>query len=109
MFFSSIHSGGSTSNNSSGSTEEAVQELVCLLLAVLGAAALALANSVALLVHNPECLRGSGSCSLLVYLDPCFSLLAMVMLFATCVPQVKPPASVAGVHIGSSTVRSALT
>lgn len=88
--------------------EEPLQKPVCLLLSVLGAAILALVTSVALLVYNPECLRGSGSCSLMLYLDPCFSLLAMVILFATCVPQVRPPASMADVHICSSSVRSAL-
>lgn len=89
--------------------QQALQKLVCLLLSVLGAAILALINSVALLVHNPEWPQGSGGCSLVVYLDPCFSLLAMVILFATCVPQVRPPASMADLHICSSSVRSALT
>lgn len=57
---------------------------------VLGAAALALISSVALLVYDPPCLRGSGSCSLMVYLDPGFASLAMLILFATCIPQVRP-------------------
>lgn len=57
---------------------------------VLGAAVLALINSVALLVSKPQCLGGPGPCSLTAYLDPCFSLLAMLILFATCIPQVRP-------------------
>lgn len=82
--------------------EEPLQKPVCLLLSVLGAAILALISSAALLVSNPECLRGSGGCSLMLYLDPGLSLLAMVLLLATCVPQVRPPASVADVHVCSS-------
>lgn len=109
-FYCLTHSGGNSSGSrSSHHTEEPLQKPVCLLLSVLGAAILALVNSVALLVHNPQCLRGSGSCSLMVYLDPCFSLLALVILFATCVPQVRPLTSMADVPICSSSVRSALT
>lgn len=85
--------------------EEALQKPLCLLLSVcgvqvLGAAVLALIHSLALLVYNPQCLRGSGSCSPLVYLDPCFSLLAMIILFAICIPQVRPPASITDVSYG---------
>ncbi|XP_029700336.1 zinc/cadmium resistance protein [Takifugu rubripes] len=85
--------GPTTSDNSPHHMEEALQKPLCLLLSVcgiqvLGAAVLALIHSLALLVHNPQCLRGSGTCSPLIYLDPCFSLLAMVILFAICIPQV---------------------
>lgn len=85
--------------------EETLQKPLCLLLSVcgiqvLGVAVLALIHSLALLVYNPQCLRGSGTCSPLVYLDPCFSLLAMIILFAVCIPQVRPPASITDVSYG---------
>ncbi|XP_069004243.1 uncharacterized protein [Embiotoca jacksoni] len=49
---------------------------------------LALINSLVMLLVAPELLHGSGSCSLLVYLDPGLSLLAVVTLIATTLPQV---------------------
>ncbi|XP_070825768.1 proton-coupled zinc antiporter SLC30A1 [Chaetodon trifascialis] len=49
---------------------------------------LALVNSLVMLLMGPRCLHGSGPCSLLIYLDPCVSLLAVTVLSATAVPQV---------------------
>lgn len=79
--------------------EEPLQKPLCLLLSVcgvqvLGTTFLTLIHSVAVLVYDPQCLKGSGTCSPLDYLDPCFSMLAMVILFAVCIPQVRPPVCV---------------
>ncbi|XP_051252862.1 zinc transporter 1 [Dicentrarchus labrax] len=49
---------------------------------------LALINSLVMLLIDPQCLHSSGACSLLVYLDPGLSLLAVVVLIATARPQV---------------------
>ncbi|XP_054901411.1 proton-coupled zinc antiporter SLC30A1 [Poeciliopsis prolifica] len=48
---------------------------------------LALINSLVTLVV-PQLLHGSGACSVLVYLDPGLSMLAVITLIATSVPQV---------------------
>uniref|UniRef100_A0A087XUG8 Cation efflux protein cytoplasmic domain-containing protein n=1 Tax=Poecilia formosa TaxID=48698 RepID=A0A087XUG8_POEFO len=48
---------------------------------------LALINSLVTLVV-PRLLHGSGACSVLVYLDPGLSMLAVITLIATSVPQV---------------------
>lgn len=55
----------------------------------LGTAFLALINSLLVLMINPQCLHSSGACSLLVYLDPGLSLLSVIVLIATAVPQVR--------------------
>ncbi|KAM4743207.1 proton-coupled zinc antiporter SLC30A1 isoform 1-T2 [Anableps anableps] len=49
---------------------------------------LALINSLVTLVVIPQLLHSSGACSVLVYLDPSLSLLAVITLIATSVPQV---------------------
>ncbi|XP_035536178.1 zinc transporter 1 [Morone saxatilis] len=49
---------------------------------------LALINSLVMSLIDPQCLHSSGACSLLVYLDPGLSLLAVVVLIATARPQV---------------------
>ncbi|XP_041849931.1 zinc/cadmium resistance protein isoform X2 [Melanotaenia boesemani] len=49
---------------------------------------LALINSLMTLLIAPQLLHSSGTCSILVYLDPGLSLLAVVTLVATAVPQV---------------------
>ncbi|XP_027855127.1 zinc transporter 1 [Xiphophorus couchianus] len=48
---------------------------------------LALINSLVMLVV-PQLLHGSGACSILVYLDPGLSMLAVITLIATSMPQV---------------------
>ncbi|XP_066560183.1 proton-coupled zinc antiporter SLC30A1 [Amia ocellicauda] len=53
------------------------------------ASALVLANGLAQLVLGPECPAGERGCDLYVYLDPAFSLLAVVVLLAATLPQVK--------------------
>lgn len=49
---------------------------------------LALINSLVMLFIAPQFLHSSGSLSLLVYLDPCLSLLAVITLLAATLPQV---------------------
>lgn len=50
---------------------------------------LALSNSLVMLLITPQHLHSTGACSLLVYLDPGLSLLAVIMLLATAKPQVR--------------------
>lgn len=50
---------------------------------------LALINSLVMLLIGPQCLHSSGPCSLLVYLDPFLSLLAVITLVVTASPQVR--------------------
>lgn len=45
-------------------------------------------NSLVTLLIHPQCLYGSGVCNPLVYLDPGLSMLAVVTLIATAMPQV---------------------
>lgn len=54
----------------------------------LGSAILALLN-ILVMLHSPQCLHSSDACSLLVYLEPGLSLLAVIMLIATAMPQVR--------------------
>ncbi|XP_023129513.1 uncharacterized protein LOC111570809 isoform X2 [Amphiprion ocellaris] len=66
---------------------------VCLLTLVfairgLFTALLALINSLVMLLMAPQFLHSSGACSVLVYLDPGLSLLAVITLIATALPQV---------------------
>ncbi|XP_070684675.1 LOW QUALITY PROTEIN: proton-coupled zinc antiporter SLC30A1 [Pempheris klunzingeri] len=64
---------------------------VCLLSLViqgLCTSILTLINSLVMLLVDPECLHSSGACSLLVYLDPGLSLLAVITLVITAAPQV---------------------
>ncbi|XP_030601000.1 uncharacterized protein LOC115791053 isoform X2 [Archocentrus centrarchus] len=49
---------------------------------------LALIHSLVMLLIPPEVLNSSGACSLLVYLDPGLSLLAVIMLIGTTMPQL---------------------
>ncbi|XP_028275877.1 zinc/cadmium resistance protein [Parambassis ranga] len=49
---------------------------------------LALINSLVMLFIAPQFVHSSGSLSLLVYLDPCLSLLAVITLLAATLPQV---------------------
>ncbi|CAJ1065403.1 zinc/cadmium resistance protein [Xyrichtys novacula] len=49
---------------------------------------LALINSLGTLLIDPQCLQSSRVCGLLVYLDPGLSLLAVITLIATAMPQV---------------------
>ncbi|XP_033970834.1 zinc/cadmium resistance protein [Trematomus bernacchii] len=49
---------------------------------------LALTNSLVVLLIVPQLLHSSGTCGLLVYLDPGLSLLAVIMLVVTALPQV---------------------
>ncbi|XP_032361303.1 probable zinc transporter protein DDB_G0282067 [Etheostoma spectabile] len=49
---------------------------------------LALIISLVMLLVSPQCLHSSGTCGLLVYLDPGLSLLAVITLISTAVPQV---------------------
>uniref|UniRef100_A0A3Q3JD01 Cation efflux protein cytoplasmic domain-containing protein n=2 Tax=Monopterus albus TaxID=43700 RepID=A0A3Q3JD01_MONAL len=49
---------------------------------------LALVNSLVMLLIGPRCLHSSGTCSLLVYLDPGLSLLAVITLIARARPQM---------------------
>ncbi|KAI3354255.1 hypothetical protein L3Q82_018786, partial [Scortum barcoo] len=49
---------------------------------------LALINSLAMLLISPQFLHSSGTCSLLVYLDPALSMLAVITLIAAAAPQV---------------------
>lgn len=62
---------------------------IVLVIQGLGTALLALINSLLVLLTIPQCLHSSGACSLLVYLDPGLSLLAVVVLIATAMPQVR--------------------
>ncbi|KAM3875205.1 proton-coupled zinc antiporter SLC30A1 [Diretmus argenteus] len=59
-----------------------------LVLQTLLSSILALTNGVVLLLISPDCLHSSESCSLLVYLDPGLSLVAVMVLLAIAVPQV---------------------
>ncbi|XP_071784019.1 uncharacterized protein LOC139933728 [Centroberyx gerrardi] len=49
---------------------------------------LALLTGLVLLLISPDCLHSSLPCSLLVYLDPVLSLVAVVVLLAAALPQV---------------------
>ncbi|XP_034405070.1 zinc transporter 1 [Cyclopterus lumpus] len=49
---------------------------------------LALFNSLVMLLVGPQFLHSSGTCGLLIYMDPVLSLLAVIMLIATAAPQV---------------------
>uniref|UniRef100_A0A8C9YD27 Cation efflux protein cytoplasmic domain-containing protein n=1 Tax=Sander lucioperca TaxID=283035 RepID=A0A8C9YD27_SANLU len=49
---------------------------------------LALVISLVMLLVSPQCLHSSGTCGLLVYLDPGLSLLAVITLISTAAPQV---------------------
>ncbi|XP_078099750.1 proton-coupled zinc antiporter SLC30A1 [Sander vitreus] len=49
---------------------------------------LALIISLVMLLVSPQCLHSSGTCGLLVYLDPGLSLLAVITLISTAAPQV---------------------
>uniref|UniRef100_A0A3Q3M6R5 Zinc/cadmium resistance protein-like n=2 Tax=Mastacembelus armatus TaxID=205130 RepID=A0A3Q3M6R5_9TELE len=49
---------------------------------------LALVNGLVMLLLGTQCLHGSEACSLLVYLDPGLSLLAVIVLIATARPQM---------------------
>lgn len=65
---------------------------VCLLLFVfviqdLLTSVLGLINSLVMLLVGPHCLHSSGPCSLLVYLDPCLSVLAVITLMTIVTPQ----------------------
>ncbi len=60
-----------------------------LVLQGLCASLLSLINSLVMLLIGPQCLHSSGPCSLLVYLDPGLSLLAVITLIATAMPQVR--------------------
>ncbi|XP_076592204.1 uncharacterized protein LOC143323913 isoform X2 [Chaetodon auriga] len=62
--------------------------LLILVIQGLCTALLALINSLVMLLIGPQCLHSSGPCSLLVYLDPCVSLLAVTALSTAAVPQV---------------------
>ncbi|XP_029302514.1 LOW QUALITY PROTEIN: zinc transporter 1 [Cottoperca gobio] len=59
-----------------------------LVLQGLCTALLALINSLVMLLIGPRCLHSSGTCGLLVYLDPGLSLLAVITLIASAAPQV---------------------
>ncbi|XP_017280193.1 zinc/cadmium resistance protein [Kryptolebias marmoratus] len=61
---------------------------VLLVLQGLFTSLLALTNSLVMLLIVPQLLHGSGAHSVLVYLDPAFSLLAVIALVASTVPQV---------------------
>uniref|UniRef100_UPI0037E98EFA proton-coupled zinc antiporter SLC30A1 n=1 Tax=Semicossyphus pulcher TaxID=241346 RepID=UPI0037E98EFA len=69
------------------------QWLVCLLHSLLFTQGLctpilALINGLVTLLVGLQCLHSSGACGLLVYLDPGLSLLAVITLIATAMPQV---------------------
>uniref|UniRef100_A0A3P9H950 Solute carrier family 30 member 1b n=1 Tax=Oryzias latipes TaxID=8090 RepID=A0A3P9H950_ORYLA len=49
---------------------------------------LALINSLVTLLMLPQHLHSSGACNVLVYLDPSLSLLAVITMIATAVPQL---------------------
>ncbi|XP_029628244.1 probable zinc transporter protein DDB_G0282067 [Salmo trutta] len=61
--------------------------VISLTQALLGSI-LALTNGLTLLLLGPDCLHGSGACGPFVYLDPGFSMVAVVVLLATTLPQV---------------------
>ncbi|XP_029374093.1 zinc transporter 1 [Echeneis naucrates] len=54
----------------------------------LCSALLALINSLVMLVLGPRCRNSPGACSLLVYLDPSLSLLAVIVLITIAAPVV---------------------
>ncbi|CAB1348573.1 unnamed protein product [Coregonus sp. 'balchen'] len=60
---------------------------IALTQALLGSI-LALTNGLILLLLGPDCMHGSGACGPFVYLDPGFSMVAVVVLLATALPQV---------------------
>ncbi|KAM6987503.1 proton-coupled zinc antiporter SLC30A1 [Tautogolabrus adspersus] len=69
------------------------QEVVIVLPSILVVQSLctpimSLINSLVTLLAGPQCLHSSGVCGLLVYLDPCLSLLAVCMLIAMAMPEV---------------------
>ncbi|KAM6972888.1 proton-coupled zinc antiporter SLC30A1 [Aplochiton taeniatus] len=49
---------------------------------------LVLVNGLMLLLVDPESLHGPGACGLLVYLDPAFSTVAVIVLMGTALPQL---------------------
>ncbi|XP_042151799.1 probable zinc transporter protein DDB_G0282067 [Oncorhynchus tshawytscha] len=61
--------------------------IITLTQALLGSI-LALTNGLTLLLLGPDCLHGSGACGPFIYLDPGFSMVAVVVLLATALPQV---------------------
>ncbi|XP_071212468.1 proton-coupled zinc antiporter SLC30A1-like [Salvelinus alpinus] len=61
--------------------------LITLTQALLGSI-LALTNGLTLLLLGPDCLHGSGACGPFIYLDPGFSMVAVMVLLATALPQV---------------------
>ncbi|XP_038817802.1 mucin-6 [Salvelinus namaycush] len=64
-----------------------LQSLITLTQALLGSI-LALTNGLTLLLLGPDCLHGSGACGPFIYLDPGFSMVAVMVLLATALPQV---------------------
>ncbi|KAM7399310.1 hypothetical protein PAMP_018591 [Pampus punctatissimus] len=67
---------------------------VCLLLFVfviqdLSVSVLGLINSLVMLLVRPHCLYSNGPCSLLLYLDPCLSLLGVMVLLTIAMPQIR--------------------
>ncbi|KAE8295270.1 putative zinc transporter protein [Larimichthys crocea] len=77
------------SQKSSHHTERPVPSR-CFVLVIQGlcTSVLALINSLVMLLISPHCLHSTEPCSLLVYLDPALSLLAVITLIATALPQV---------------------
>lgn len=80
----------SGSQKSSHHTERPVPSR-CFVLVIQGlcTSVLALINSLVMLLISPHCLHSTEPCSLLVYLDPALSLLAVITLIATALPQVR--------------------
>ncbi|TKS80990.1 Zinc transporter 1 [Collichthys lucidus] len=77
------------SQKSSHHTERPVPSS-CFVLVIQGlcTSVLALINSLVMLLISPHCLHSTEPCSLVVYLDPALSLLAVITLIATAMPQV---------------------
>ncbi|KAM7413117.1 hypothetical protein PAMA_020484 [Pampus argenteus] len=68
--------------------------LVCLLSFVfviqdLSVSVLGLINSLVMLLVRPHCLHSQGPCNLLLYLDPCLSLLCVMVLLTIAMPQIR--------------------
>ncbi|XP_053278063.1 uncharacterized protein LOC128439697 [Pleuronectes platessa] len=78
-------------SESSAASSQRLQSRLSPLLVVQGLSPplLALMDSLLLLLLTPQCRHGSGACAILLYLDPVLSLVAVGVLIATAVPQMR--------------------
>lgn len=94
VLLSSTPSGSASNTSSVCKSCDLGEKPVCLLASVLiiqglGTAVLALIQSLVMVLTSPQCLQSSGVCTLLLYLDPGLSLLAVIVLIVIAMPQVR--------------------